>query len=219
MQINSTTCCGIKEFHGVNENREKTFNFLLDKYNDGDKKYAFVIFSCNDAYKEDNDGEHLAKKIEEAGLGLVTRTRAAVNPNTSRTIKHFVWEIDHKATIAFCDVFLKEKRDEEKRRKEERDRKLKEIRENYHVGDFVKVRESDRSKITDGNRFGKEFTGKIFALDTDSCILQLYREGEIRPHTTWWYLPTDLPYLEKVDAPSWLETHVKKAVRRLKKIS
>lgn len=49
-----------------------------------------------------HNGEQLANYIVEKGLGEVTASPEAINPNTGNRIRAWIWKVDHEALNKWC---------------------------------------------------------------------------------------------------------------------
>lgn len=107
MEIEETTCCGIREFSGLPEDPFDAIDEIaLDIFGqprnfNGElfERYAFVMFSQNDI--QENLGRNLMEAINDYNLGECTLTGEASNPNTGNTITLFLWKLDHNAIYEY----------------------------------------------------------------------------------------------------------------------
>lgn len=226
MSLRGTSCCGIMEYVGVNGVRKTSFDGIIKSYESSSKRFGFIIFSCNDAEGADNDGEFLAKQLEEHGLGVVTRTAPTVNPNTTRTIKHFAWRIDHEAMAKFCSEFFAEERREAKEAVENRKKIVKENMEKYHVRDIVVINKGRRKDVFGENDFGDrvcvivDMTEMGVSLGFIPGGMSGLADASKINGSNWNYYPWELQYLDIIDPETGkVKTSAPKTVkRRLKKI-
>lgn len=116
----SQFCCGVIELHGIHRitadvNKQKQVGYgtakefliaVIKRYwgtspispTRSPLPWGNAIF--NEAFGlsfTEHYGEALKNYIEEYGLGLVTKSYTAINPNTQRAITTYVWTIDHVA--------------------------------------------------------------------------------------------------------------------------
>lgn len=101
-------CCGVREYHGVNEDSTgvETVSHLLDEMGThGDA--AFILFTevisepprfgRSQRRAVPSTMKETLAIIEESGIGEVITIRARVNPNSGNTVKPYIWSVNWRA--------------------------------------------------------------------------------------------------------------------------
>ena len=94
--LNQTTCCGIKEFHGI-KNISNPTAFIQEIYDlvvKREDRTAIIWFSDT---TERINGYKIQKYIEDKRLGKVTSTNPTKNKRSGHDIILWAWEIDNNA--------------------------------------------------------------------------------------------------------------------------
>lgn len=87
--INATTCCGLREFSGLQSTPELTLRtFCRDLTFEGRTCGAYYIFSGTSSSTLDR----LAKYIKKNGLGRVCKTGYKKNPNSGNRLMVMIFE-------------------------------------------------------------------------------------------------------------------------------
>ena len=89
--INGTTCCGIKEIHGLDGTRT-TLKMVWNKKTSNNVKAAFYLFSDKGLL---SNGQRLAAYIIFHNLGKITGTPARKNPNSGNRLQAWLWAVDY----------------------------------------------------------------------------------------------------------------------------
>lgn len=113
MRLNSTTCCGVRDFDGLTGSRTKDIidsvsrdrfmyeenyrlgRFVVDKNTIVDNnKYRFVMFT--DVSQNFKLSDNLIEFIKVNKLGKTTKVRQSTNPNSGNKLRIVIWTISDK---------------------------------------------------------------------------------------------------------------------------
>lgn len=93
-----------RHYKGGNAGRCAMYVFS-DRYN-----YHKPVFNAQNYEKEvetvetAHHGHHFAAYLVEQGLGVVTASPEAINPNTGHRIRCWIWNVDHAALTKWCEA-------------------------------------------------------------------------------------------------------------------
>lgn len=85
--IRKTTCCGIREFSGLQSTPQRTLIKFMEERRGILFRSAFYLFSDGALYGQSSKLEPLIEYIEENKLGTVYSTEYHPNPNSGRNVK------------------------------------------------------------------------------------------------------------------------------------
>lgn len=141
MGIKTTSCCGVREFSGLQKDPVEVVNYFC-KYLFEGGQCAFILYT--DPVEFEN-GEALTDFIREFKLGDVTETPVRHNPNSDRDLKAYLFAPDLKTLKTWYDKQPK--------------------REPFKVGDMVVGNDKDRYNVT-----RKGWTGKVISVSGGEYI-------------------------------------------------
>lgn len=99
MGMNNTTCCGIKEYHGISHmsSPEAVLKEIgKHLFTEGQDRSALVFFSDKVNNGSGKMGYATEKYIKAKGLGRVFSTNPKKNTNSNNDIVMWVWEYDRE---------------------------------------------------------------------------------------------------------------------------
>lgn len=102
MLARTTSCCGLQELTGVSghEGAEAALKALISYSRGTIPHCSHLIFTGvtgRSKTGDDSYGGKLEAYIREKGLGTVTGSQIATNPNSHRRLKVWIWTLDRKA--------------------------------------------------------------------------------------------------------------------------
>lgn len=93
MELRKTSCCGLREYVGLQEFKDPR-EALMKAYNTWRSwNGAFMVFTCTTPYPI---GKKLIRYIKEKGLGSVVETEVKHNPNSGNNLRVIVWCVNNK---------------------------------------------------------------------------------------------------------------------------
>ncbi len=98
MSIYGTSCCGLKDYEGLQDTRledifEEIYRYSLHN------RFRFIMFTGTRRFSKKFD--KVVKFIDDNKLGAVTVTDWARNPNSGNRVKVAVWTLDIKKLKAW----------------------------------------------------------------------------------------------------------------------
>lgn len=94
-----TECCGIRELDGVASSssaRECVID-AAEKWHEEDMDGAFIYFST----VHTDRGAEVGAYIRKYKLGVVTKMRPTLNPNSDNMLSMWVWTVNKKNFLAY----------------------------------------------------------------------------------------------------------------------
>ncbi len=99
MSIHNTTCCGVKDYIGLNTYPTKRVLDEIALIIQDEWKFRFVLFT--DVSKGFKDSEKLIKLIKENNLGDVAVSKPGMNPVTDNKLKVIVWKVNTRKLLSW----------------------------------------------------------------------------------------------------------------------
>lgn len=95
MSLESTTCCGVDDWHGLQNDPIATLIEIGDDFfEEGDVgKSAFILITDPVKYGR---GKKLIKTIEKFKLGSIAKDKARRNPNSHNMLHAWLWGVNRK---------------------------------------------------------------------------------------------------------------------------
>ena len=107
LRVQRGLCCGWREITGLTTYKGRFNDALRSLVYEGTIGYEGVrcgalLFTQVGARPKNPYGERFADDITKKKLGSITVIKNFKNPNTGHTIKAFVWILNQKAVITYC---------------------------------------------------------------------------------------------------------------------
>jgi len=104
-QINKEIeCCGINEIDGIDDDPKDILEEVCYEYFDREHRCAFYFFSD---IQDKKNGIQLKNFILKNNLGKITPSPTRINPNSSNSLRMWIWAINKKNLRAYWNEIHK----------------------------------------------------------------------------------------------------------------
>ena len=97
--INSTSCCGLNEIHGVGYPPKDILLYVGERFVEQEERVPFYFFTDTREVGGGSDGKNLASYITKHKLGRIVQSRYKRNPNSGNMLRVWIWETNKRNFI------------------------------------------------------------------------------------------------------------------------